>query len=376
MKKRQYIILGTGFLIVMVIVMMIFGGDKTKAPPKENGKREHRYVKTKKAENAKHPIIIKGHGRIGSSRNVSVIAEVKGRLMPGAVYLKCGAVFKKGQLLFRIDDTEAGLKMQARKSGFLTMLATALPDVKMDYPDDFETWENFFEQIDVAQPLPDLPEIKSVQGKTFLASKNILGEFYSIKADEERLKRYKVFAPFDGNFIDVFTEMGTVVNPGGQIARIIHTGSLEVEVPFSVSEVQFIELGNEVKVITEDNLRNYEGKILRIGKYVNPNTQSVDVFIEVDKSAEGAIYDGMYVGVEINAGSLEEVIKVPRKAMDNGNIIYTVQDSFLIGKTVSLVMKDDDFAYIKGLKNGITMVVEVPPNAADSLIVKTIPQDE
>ena len=234
MKKRQIIILSSLFTIVIVIIAALWSDGKGDASEEKQKARDIKYVKTRSAVITNHALVIKANGRVGSSRNVVVISEAQGKLIPGEVHLKPGTSFRQGQLLCRIDDVEASLKMQARKSGYLTMLATAIPDLKIDYPESFDKWEAFFQGIDVTKNLPELPEIKSVKEKTYLASRNILGEYYSIKADEEMISKYHVYAPFDGNIVDVFTEFGTVVNPGSQIARIIQTGDLEVEVPVQV----------------------------------------------------------------------------------------------------------------------------------------------
>ena len=334
MKRRQIIILSAIAAVIILIVFALSGKKDKKGPVGSGPTETFTYVQTDQARIANHDLIIKGSGRLGSSRNVMLIAEVQGKLIPGQVNLKSGERFRKGQYLFGIDDTEAKLNMQSRKSNFLTMLATALPDLKIDFPQNFKRWEQFFESIDVTKTLPELPEIESVKEKTYLASKNILGEYYSIKAGEETLSRYRIYAPFDGNLVEVFTELGTVVNPGSQIARIIQSGNLEVEVPITVSEAHYLEVGQEVKVYVEGESQAARGEIIRIGEYINPNTQSVDVFVRVDKLPGMRLYDGMYVEVEINAGVLEEVVRVPRAAMSDDRTIWLVQDSFLISRPV------------------------------------------
>lgn len=373
MKKRQYIILSFVAFIIFLIVFALFGREK-KAEEKANDKLAAvTYVRTEKAEIKEHDIVIHGNGRLGSSRNVVLIAEVQGRLLPGDGSLKSGAQFRAGQLLYGIDDTETRLKMQARKSGFMTMLAMALPDLRIDFPESFPAWEKFFESIDVTKSLPELPEIESVKGKTYLASKNILGEYYSIKADEEMLKKYRVYAPFNGNFIDVFTELGSVVNPGTQIARIIQTGDLEIEVSVSVGEASYLKLGDEVNILLEGAEKTASGKIVRIGQYINPNTQSVDIFIAINNRSEVQMYDGMYVQVEINAGVIKDVVKVPRRALIDNNHIYIVRDSFLVRSPVKIELRADESFYIKGVENGTNIVVEALSNPVDSMLVKMLP---
>jgi len=376
MKKRQYIIVGSVIVIISLIALAIFGNKKKEDKKKMTSRESVTYVQTNKAQITNHDVIIKGSGRLGSSRNVVLIAEVQGKLLPGEVSLKSGSRFRKDQFLFGIDDTETRLNMQARKSGFLTMLATALPDIKIDFPETFDTWEDFFERVDVTRQLPELPVMETVKGKTYLASKNILGEYYSIQADEEKLRKYKIYAPFNGNFVDVFTELGTVVNSGTQIARIIQTGNLEAQVPISVSEAHFLNVGQSVAVFVEGESKPANGQIIRIGQYINPNTQSVDVFVRVEALPKMKLYDGMYVEVEINSGVLKNVVKIPREAMIDDRNILVVIDSFLLRQQVTTTLKSEGVNYITGIDNGVEMVVEAMSNPSDSMIVKTIPLHE
>lgn len=376
MKRRQYIIISVIVIILALIISAIVGNRGKTESAKEDKKQRITYVKTSSVQSMDHELVLTGHGRVNSSRDLILIAEVQGQLLNGNVSLKSGSRFKKGQILYQIDDKQAQLLMQARKSGFLTMIATAIPDLKMDYPESFEIWESFFEGLEVTQNLPELPEIKSVNEKTYLASRNILGEYYSIQADEEKLTKYIIVAPFDGSFVDVFAELGSVVNPGGQVARIIQTANLEVEVAMSVEEAGQVHLGDKVKVFSKGQGIVNEGVVLRLGRYVNPNTQSIDVFIGLDLAGADKIYDGMYVEIEIDAGQVNQVVKLPRKAIVDNDNVYTVVDSFLIKKKVEVQMIDESFTYVKGLSNGTDVVVEALSNPVDSMIVQRITQDE
>lgn len=376
MKKRQLIILSSLFIIVVIIITALSTGGNNDDKKKEHKTKDVKYVKTRPAIITNHSLVIKANGRVGSSRNVVLISEAQGKLLPGEVHLKPGSSFRQGQLLCRIDDTEASLKMQARKSGYLTMLATAIPDLKIDYPESFKIWEAFFEGIEVNEKLPDLPETKTVKEKTYLASRNILGEYYSIKADEEMISKYHVYAPFDGNLVDVFTEFGTVVNPGSQIARIIQTGNLEVEVPVQVEVASFLHVGDKVKISSQGKAIKYDGQIIRMGRYVNPNTQSLDVFVSIDANAADRMYDGMYVELEVIADTIEDVIKVPRKALIGKSEVYVVKDTLLIRRQIELRTKDETNAYISGLENGEHIVVEALSNPVDSMVVHKLLMDD
>jgi len=90
-----------------------------------------------------------------------------------------------------------------------------------------------------------MPPIFDSKLKTLLATRNILSEYYNIQADQVRLSKYLVVAPFDGTITDAFADIGSVVGPGNIVANIINSGSLEVECPVSPEEIDLIKIGNQ-----------------------------------------------------------------------------------------------------------------------------------
>ena len=109
--------------------------------------------------------------------------------------MKKGARFAKGDVLFVIYPDEAILSLKARKSQYQNTLASILPDLVIDFPEAEEGFKEFFSSIKVDEPLPHLPEITDDKLKIFLASRNVISEYYNIQRDELQLERRTVRAP-------------------------------------------------------------------------------------------------------------------------------------------------------------------------------------
>jgi RND family efflux transporter MFP subunit len=174
--------------------------------------------------------------------------------------------------------------------------------------------------------LPALPETKSQKEKTFISLKNIFTEYFNIKADEERLWKYAIVAPFDGSITEVFVEPGSVVNPGTRIATIIRTGDLEVEIPVDARNITNIKVGLPVLLNATSGNKSFEGKVIRIGEFVNAATQSIPVYVSIIKKKDDALYNGMYLNAEINCGSMENTVKIPRRALPDENHYYLLKE--------------------------------------------------
>lgn len=250
MKQRQYIIISTIILFISIITWSLYTNYLANTNKKKETVVNHQYAKVLEVQNSMQTITIVGFGRVNPSLSITISPEVAGIVMRGDVQLKQGVRFSKGKVLFKIDDREAQLSLKARKSSFLNLMAGALADIKIDYPDSYQTWEGFFNSLDVDKNFPSLPESSSNQEKTFLASRNVLSEYYNIKRDEIRLSKHTVRAPFSGYFTDVMVQQGAFVGMGSPIAKLSKNSEIEIAVPIDKENISVIATGQLVEMKT------------------------------------------------------------------------------------------------------------------------------
>jgi len=127
--------------------------EKKKTEEKDSIENSLKFVQIARVENQHYLVDVSSLGRVSSSQSISISAEVQGILRAGAVSLKKGVSFRRGQVLFKVSSSDAALLLKARKSGYLTLIATTLPDLKIDYPDHYEVWKLFFDNIEMDRPI-------------------------------------------------------------------------------------------------------------------------------------------------------------------------------------------------------------------------------
>ena len=124
MKLRQIIIITVAVTIIGGAVgLSKFLGEQKEPPEKKEVKEFKKYVKTEVVNYANLKTQVVGYGRVQTAESLELIAEVPGKMTRAGLPLKEGQRFPKGVLLYTIDDTEAGLNLQAQKSNFLRDLA-------------------------------------------------------------------------------------------------------------------------------------------------------------------------------------------------------------------------------------------------------------
>ena len=394
MKVRHVLITLTALAIVAIIALafgMGYGAGMAKGEQDAEKIRAERLAKAKEGAftnvlfgnidttftnvvatplfNEVKPITANGFGKVVSSSMINITSEVQG-VINSNIILKKGTKFKKGQLLFSINNQDVKMALQARKSGYLTLLTNILPDLKLDHNDNFEAWLKFYNAFEVDKPLPPLPETKSFKEKNFIISRNIYSEYYNILSDQERLKKYTIVAPFDGSVLDAFTDNGAITAPGSQVLAVIREGNMEIEVPISANEIDLVKLNADVKLYDEVG-SIARGKVSRKGSYINPLTQTVPVFIELTESSMD-LYNGMYLNADIQCDGFESLIEIPRKAIFNKNEVYVVKNNRIFSTSVDIQMFQENTVLARGIKDGTIIVLEPILNAKDSMEVRIL----
>ena len=330
-----------------------------------------KYVAAAFTINERSPIKVKSSGRVVPGKIINISSEVQGVLESG-ISLKKGSKFKKGDLLFKLRDTDIKLMLAAKKSAYLSLIAQNLPDIATDFSQEFDKWNNFFNGINVDQPLDDFPSFNTTREKNFIISRNILAEYLSIKSDEFKISKYFQFAPFTGSIVESYTDKGAIVNPGSPVIQIMRSDELEIEIPIPLKYMDNIKLGTKVNLF--DNSKTFSGKIIRKGDFINANTQNVPVYVKPDNAT--SIFYGMYLEALLEFKDTEDVVKIPRKALYDNQKLYIINknDSTLKSISVDIRSSDDQFVYVTNLEDSVLFVSKPVINAKENTKVTPVIQ--
>lgn len=371
------------FIVVALIVLLggaaalseLFVSMKPE-PPTRPSEELKRFVR---AEAVKYTDVVSPltrEGRAVSGSEVVLVAEAAGKIEPGTVRLRKGTKFQQGQLLAEIYKDEVELALKARKSNFLTTMISLLPDLKVDFPEELNTYENFFRQIDLDKDLPELPELKNEKLKIFLASRGVFSEYYGIKQDEKRLKRHSLYAPFSGTFSQVNYEVGAYVNTGAQIARMIRTDNIEVEVPVPNDQSQWINVGDKVDVYENQGNGVLTGKVVRISNFIDEDTQSRSIFVQVLSKPGHELLPGEYKKVSFPGQKIEGAMEIPRNAVFNSNEVYIVVDGKLKKREINVLKTNETSLIFNGLEEGTKLVVQPLINVKENTPVGILGEEQ
>ncbi len=307
-------------------------------------------------------------GRVTSVSEIDLVAEASGKILPGDIPLKKGASFSKGDVLFTIYPDEAALALRASKSQFLNTLANLLPDISIDFPDHESEYRSFFSSISLDRKLPPFPDISNEKLKIFLASRNVLSEYLNIQKNELQLSRHTLRAAFNGTYTDVYQETGAYTNTGGRVAHAVRTDLLELEVPLPRFDADWVRIGDEAIVFTEQNNIEWTGKVVRKGKFIEENTQSVSIFIRLENSDTAPLLVGEFLNASFRGRPVDNVMEIPRNAVFNTNDVFVIVEGRLQKRTINII-KEDETLLFNGLEEGENLVLQPLINVLEGTLV-------
>lgn len=356
MKKK--ILYGLASLILIVVAFGVSGFliESKPEPKKDAAKHNVMYVKAEQVELVETEAAMLYRGRVTAYDNVSLAAEVSGKIMQGDVRFKVGENFKKGDILINVYNEDVKASLKSGKSSFLQTLSKILPDLKVDYANEFEKWNNFFNRVDPEKGLPELPEIKSNKEKVFMASNNVLASYYTLVQQEINLTRYSIQAPFNGIFKTVNKEIGAVSSPGAELATLIRSDKLELVVPVFPKDLQWINEGDKVKV-SGNKKTNQTATISRISGFVDEETQSVNVYLTYYAANNKSFLEGEYVDV-VFGSSIVSGFEIPREAIVDNKFVYELKDGKLQKLQIEIIRQLHDSFIISGIDDAKTIVIE------------------
>jgi len=308
---------------------------------------------------------IQGLGKLSSAQPLVLYSEVSGTLIKGEIPFQPAQFFQRGQLLLKIDDRQINLEINSAKSDFLNALSSVLPEIKVDFPQEFQTWQAYFNQCGVYSDLPDLPEAQNQKIKLFLSRFNVYKLYFAVRNLEVRLEKHYFYAPFSGSILTADLRVGAIARNGTRLGEVINLEDMEVEIPVPPADIEWIERSKPVSLRSDELSREWQGKISRISNAIDPRTQSIPVFVRPDYEALRSIYEGIFIKVKIPGKTVARAAKIPRKAMYQEKYVYCIKNGRLDYRPVQVVRRETDSVIINaGLADGDTLVVEVMQGVA------------
>jgi RND family efflux transporter MFP subunit len=181
----------------------------------------------------------------------------------------------------------------------------------------------------------------------------------AVQLQSVRLSQTQVKAPDDGIISSRLASVGSVVNSGSELFRLIRQGRIEWRAEVIAADIGRIQLGSKVKV-TAASGQVLQGKVRMIAPSMDSQTRNALVYVDLPDQI-GSARAGMYAKGEILLG-LSKAMTVPQTAVvirDGFSYVYTVSPDNKVSqiKIQPGRLSGDRQEILSGLKSDALVVV-------------------
>ncbi len=232
-----------------------------------------------------------------SRDDANLAGELSGRLTWVA---EVGDRFKKGDLVAKLDDVF--IKQQVIEEQATIQSEKA----KFDFSSkEVERFKKLLLSNNVARSQLD----QAISDQS-VARSNIASANARLAQAEERLKRTKILAPFDGVVSDRSLQTGEWADNGDTILRLVSTNNLEIQTHIPASLLQFVTIGSSLAYT--DGKSTGKGKVRALVPVGGDISRLYELRISV---ADPALNAGNLLRVAIPTAHAREAVLVPRDAL-------------------------------------------------------------
>jgi len=284
---------------------------------------------------------------------VKVAFSVSGKLEKGELILEEGSLFKKGQLLYQINNREAFAALNRVKTELATKLVQLLPEIETQFPTEKNKWVRFMEELKPQYLVPALPQFKTSKERYLFTEKGCLTDYYRLQEMEVNMANYFFIAPFDGSVISITEQPENQIKTGKTIARIAKKESLRIKT--KIWEKWLRDFQRPIVCnIQGDTIGNAIYKTSTHLSYDTPEKMLCRFDLELFRNRP--VFHGMKV--KLVSKTHEELrTTIPLSAL-NDESVQVFSNGKLTEKPIQIVERYQDVAIVKGLNSAEKIAVK------------------
>lgn len=343
------------------------------------------------------PIPVLGSGTVQARDEVTIAAEIAGRLTYVHPAFREGGKVPAGATVLRIEQSDYINQVRVAQADVAAQRIAVL-EAQEEVEIAREELDRFDARVKASQtlgqsdvgilPPREMEEMKEALQKASAASDSTDAtrrglatrepQLQSAKAARDRAKanlddartrlgRTRVKTPFGGLVKQESAAVGQLVQPGEKLGGIVATNAYEVRVSLTADEAALIP-----GLLTASRSRvpafvtyNYGGTLYRWPAFVDranaildSATRNIEVYLKVpsplsngrpvedSKGRAPPLLLGAFVNAEITGASLDNYAAIPSDAVRPGNEVWLLRDGKLAIVKVRILQRSDELAYI------------------------------
>ena len=371
--KKFFLIIVVGLFLSALgfrLYQELGGGEVAAGGRPPGGGRPPMLVDTAQVEPHQFETTLEVLGELKPQAEVDVMSRISGRLQQ--VLVDRGEPVQVGQLLAVVDDVD--LRQQIIRSEAATAVARA------GVNREEATYRNLLLQVKRFQDLHEealisTQELEDVESRLFVAEAQRELAKAQVQQAEASLRELgiqqeqtRIYSPLNGFVGTRYLDPGALVSSSVSILSVLNVDRVKTIVPVVESAFQRVRIGLPAEIVVDAYPdRIYEGTVTRITPFLNPETRSADVEIEI-ANPDNSLKPGMFARVKIDAKITRDALSIPRSALLTRG---SQKGVYLLTENMAVVFQVIEIGQIKGnvveVLEGLEEGVEVVNAGASNL---------
>lgn len=387
MKGGKFALL-VGSIVCIAVLALIFSRLRTETP-EIVAEQELPLVNTITPKAHIGRVTIRGNGTVRPLQEVTLVAEVSGRIVWVAEEFVTGGSFRRGQEILRIDPTDYVNAVTVAQAEVVRRQFDLLK-AEEEMAISREEWA-LLESRTGVQRQADNTELGSLVFKEphYKAAEAQLQSAQARLQDAEtRLRRTRIIAPYNGLLRNKTVDFGQFVGPGQVLSSYYGTDAVEISIPVSGRDITL--LGNisdygdtsmyaRLVVRYAGGEHEWMGVVHRTEGMLTESTRTLNVIVRVQNPYDRSdvrppLLVGTFVTAYLEGRYFDQYYTLPRETLKEGSVVWIVRNGRLRPQPVEIIQEVGDTLYVSnGLTAKDSVVTDMLNVVTDGMRVRTEP---
>ena len=326
-----------------------------KKPDKKTAEVQRTLVEVMQAERKSVTFDVSSQGTVLPRTETTLYPEVAGEIIYVSPSLFSGGFFEKDEVLLKIDPSNYETAILSTEAQLARAQVTLMQE-KVLAEQALKDW------IALGNTREDATSLVLREPQLKEAEANVRSAEAALSMAQRDLRKTEIRSPYEGMVRNRFADLGQVVNQGTELAAIFAVDFVEIRLPLTAEDLQFVDLPyafrggkeavNKPKVVLTSRFgglsESWVGSIVRTEGTIDPKSRVMYAVARVEdpyglQRDDNAIplSVGMFVEASISGKTFDDVAVFPRYVLRGKSQVLIVNDEEKINRRDVTVLKTD-----------------------------------
>ncbi|OFC68711.1 efflux RND transporter periplasmic adaptor subunit [Alteromonas confluentis] len=364
-------------LLIAVLLAIIFIASK-KPPEQKEVVTKDFLVEAQVVNREATAFVVSSQGNVVPKNQTRISAQVSGQVVSLADVFEVGGMFKKGDVLAVLEQTDYETELKLAEAELAQAVAALQEEIARGKVAETE-WRSVNSKVPPELGLRK-PQLASEQA-------NVKAAEAKLERARRNLDRTEIKAPYNGIVIARNIDLGQFVSSGSEVGTLYSTDVAEVRLPITESELAYIdlqaELANNTAVVLSAKVagqrQHWQAKLVRTEGILDSGSRVIYAVAQINDPynmnkdpARATLRFGQFAEAEITGTQSQPLYVLPRSVLRLDNSILTVSDENTLQiNDVEVIRATAKHVYINdGLPEQPKVVFSVVPNPYEGMKVR------